>query len=61
MPSRPTRKTKSVVAKAAELAVAVPQVVAHRMARMAIAGPTLFVSDGAMPATTPDSSAATSA
>jgi hypothetical protein len=45
MPSRPARKTKSVAAKAAELAVAVPQVVAHRVARMAIAGPTLSARD----------------
>jgi hypothetical protein len=45
MPSRPARKTKSVAVKAAELAVAVPQVVAHRVARMAIAGPTLSPRD----------------
>lgn len=33
------RKTKTLLTKSAELAVAVPQVVAHRMTRMAIAGP----------------------
>lgn len=33
------RKSRSVAAKALELAVAAPQVVAHRMARMALAGP----------------------
>jgi hypothetical protein len=35
----------SITTKAAELAVAVPQVVAHRVARMAIAGPTLSERD----------------
>ena len=35
-----TRKSKSIATKTAELAVAVPQVVAHRVTRMAIAGPT---------------------
>ena len=39
MPSRRTRKTKSLAAQSMELAFAVPQVVAHRVARMAIAGP----------------------
>jgi len=39
MPSRRTRKTMSLATKAAELAFVVPQVVAHRVARMAIAGP----------------------
>lgn len=34
------RKSKSIATKTAELAVAVPQVVAHRVTRMAIAGPT---------------------
>ena len=38
MPSRYKRKTKSLLSKAAELAFAVPQVVAHRVTRMAIAG-----------------------
>lgn len=41
MSSRSARKSKSVASKAVELAVAVPQVVAHRVARMAISGPTL--------------------
>ena len=45
MPLRPSRKTKSIAAKTAELAVAVPQVVAHRVARMAMAGPTLSERD----------------
>ena len=45
MPSRRKRKTKSVVAKAAELAFAVPQVVAHRVTRMSIAGPSLSERD----------------
>lgn len=39
MPRRHTRKSKSVAVQCAELAVAVPQVVAHRMTRMALAGP----------------------
>ncbi len=39
MPARPTRKTRSVTLKTAELAAAVPQVVAHRLTRMALAGP----------------------
>ncbi len=45
MPSRSTRKTKSITAQAAEMAVAVPQVVAHRVTRMAIAGPVLSARD----------------
>lgn len=45
MTSRSTRKTKAITTKAAQLAVAVPQVVAHRVARMAIAGPTLSARD----------------
>jgi len=40
MPSRRPRKSKTLAAKMAELSVAVPQVVAHRVARMAIAGQT---------------------
>ena len=40
MPSRRTPKTPSIVTQAAELAFAVPQVVAHRITRMALAGPT---------------------
>ena len=39
MPSRRTRKTMSLATQAAELAFVVPQVVAHRVARMAISGP----------------------
>ena len=38
MTSRSPRNTKSLATKTAELAVAVPQVVAHRVTRMAIAG-----------------------
>lgn len=34
-----TRKTSLFMKQAAELAIAVPQVVAHRMTRMALAGP----------------------
>ena len=36
---RPSRRSRSFPAQAAQLAVAVPQVVAHRMTRMALAGP----------------------
>jgi len=39
MPRRNARIIKSLTIKAAELAVAVPQVIAHRVTRMAIAGP----------------------
>jgi hypothetical protein len=35
------RKSKSLAVKSVELAVAVPQVVAHRVTRAALAGPTL--------------------
>jgi hypothetical protein len=45
MPSRRTRKTQSIVTQAVELAFAVPQVVAHRVTRMALAGPTLSARD----------------
>lgn len=45
MSIRSTRKTKSITTKATELAVAVPQVVAHRVTRMAIAGHTLSERD----------------
>jgi hypothetical protein len=45
MPSCRKRKTKSLVAKAAELAFVVPQVVAHRVTRMAIAGPSVSERD----------------
>ena len=41
MPSRRMRRTSSLAAKTAELAFAIPQVVAHRMTRMAMAGPSL--------------------
>ena len=39
MASRRTRAKSSLAQQAAELALAVPQVVAHRMTRMALAGP----------------------
>jgi hypothetical protein len=39
MLARRTQRSMSVLAKSADLAVAVPQVVAHRVTRMAIAGP----------------------
>jgi hypothetical protein len=45
MPSRSTRKSKSVAVKATELAAAVPQVVAHRVTRMALSGSTLSERD----------------
>lgn len=45
MPSHRTRKTTSLLAKTAELAFAVPQVVAHRVTRMAIAGPAVSERD----------------
>ncbi|MES2959747.1 MAG: polyhydroxyalkanoate granule-associated phasin [Pseudomonadota bacterium] len=45
MSFRSTRKAKSLATKSAELALAVPQVVAHRLARMAIAGSTLSTRD----------------
>jgi hypothetical protein len=41
MPTRRSRKSTSVAAKSMELAIAVPQVVAHRVTRMALAGPNL--------------------
>jgi hypothetical protein len=43
----PSRKltSRSLAAQAAELALAVPQVVAHRMTRMALAGPRLSPRD----------------
>ena len=41
MLSRRRRKSLSLLAKSAELAIAAPQVIAHRVVRMAIAGPTL--------------------
>ena len=40
-----TRKSKSLSTKATELAMAVPQVVAHRVTRMAMSGPMLSERD----------------
>lgn len=37
--SRPRRRSASLHLQAAELAIAVPQVVGHRLTRMALAGP----------------------
>jgi hypothetical protein len=45
MPIRPQRKIKSVGTKTAELAMAVPQVMAHRFTRLAMAGTRLSVRD----------------
>ena len=45
MPARRKRVSPSLAWKAAELAVAVPQVVAHRVTRMALAGPKLSPRD----------------
>jgi hypothetical protein len=45
MATRPNRKSKSVASQSAELAVAVPQVVAHRVMRMAMSGPKLSKRD----------------
>jgi hypothetical protein len=45
MPSRRNRVSPPLAWKAAELAVAVPQVVAHRLTRMALAGPQLSSRD----------------
>ena len=45
MPYRRKRKTTSLAVKMAELAFAVPQVVAHRVTRMAIASPILSQRD----------------
>jgi hypothetical protein len=42
---RQGRKSLSLLAKSAELAIAAPQVIAHRVTRMAIAGPTLSARD----------------
>src|SRR5436189_2885343 len=39
--STPTRKARSTAVKLAELGFAAPQVIAHRLTRMALAGPTL--------------------
>ena len=45
MATRRSRATRSLVVKAAELAFAVPQVVAHRVTRMAMASPKLSPRD----------------
>ncbi len=45
MPPRRKSPSRSLAAQAAELAVAVPQVVAHRMTRMALSGPKLTPRD----------------
>ena len=45
MPTRRKRLSPSLAWKAAELAVAVPQVVTHRVTRMALAGPKLSPRD----------------
>ena len=45
MVARKVRGTRSLAAKAAELAFAVPQVVAHRVTRMALSGPKLSLRD----------------
>ncbi len=45
MTARRTRPSRSLSTKAAEIAFAVPQVVAHRLARMANAGPHLSARD----------------
>jgi hypothetical protein len=45
MVARKARGARSLATKAAELAVAVPQVVAHRVTRMALSGPKLSLRD----------------
>ena len=45
MPSRKARGSRSLAVKAVELAFAVPQVVAHRITRMALSGPKLSARD----------------
>ena len=45
MPPRTKKRTQSLAVKAAELAFAVPHVVAHRVTRMAISGPKLSARD----------------
>jgi hypothetical protein len=45
MPDTRLRKTKSLISKATELTFAVPQVVSHRMMRIATTGPTLSERD----------------
>jgi hypothetical protein len=43
--SKRTRKASSTAIKLAELGVAAPQVIAHRLTRMALAGPTISARD----------------
>jgi hypothetical protein len=45
MPTPRNRAARSLAVKAAELAIAVPQVVAHRVTRMALSGPKLSARD----------------
>jgi hypothetical protein len=45
MATRQRRATQSLAVKAAELALAVPQVVAYRVARMALSGTKLSARD----------------
>lgn len=45
MNARRSRASRSLAVKATELAFAVPQVVAHRVTRMALSGPTLSARD----------------
>ena len=45
MAARRTRKSKSLTVKSVELALSVPQVFAHRVTRMALAGPKLSARD----------------
>lgn len=45
MATRRTRKSKSLTVKSVELALSVPQVFAHRVTRMALAGPKLSARD----------------
>ena len=45
MATRRSRAARSLAAKTVELAHAVPQVVAHRVTRMALSGPTLSARD----------------
>lgn len=45
MVARKARGSRSLATKAAELAFAVPQVVAHRVTRMALSGPRLSLRD----------------
>ncbi|MEO8123897.1 MAG: polyhydroxyalkanoate granule-associated phasin [Burkholderiales bacterium] len=45
MATRRTRSSNSLAVKSAELAFAVPKVVAHRVTRMALSGPTMSARD----------------